>query len=576
MIKKLFPYLKGYGIYAVLAPLAIILEVVLEIFLPFLMARIIDIGIAGNDMDYVLRTGALMVAMAICSLGFGALAGRFAAMASMGFAKNLRQGLFDHIQEFSFANVDRFSTASLITRLTTDVTSAQNVLQMMLRMLVRSPIMLVMATTMAIVINRRLSVVFFVAIPVMVFFLAIIMSKAFPQFQKMLKKVDRMNSIVQENLIAIRVVKAYVREDHENEKFRTAAGELRDAQRKAERIVIVTMPLMQLVMYACMIAISWFGGNMIIGGTMLTGEFMGFISYVTQILISLMMFGMIFVSLVMSKASVTRIIEVLDEVSEITEAQGALLQEEVSDNSITFEGISFGYGGAEGAMILEDIDLTIQPGETIGIIGGTGSGKTSLVQLIPRLYDVQKGRVLVGGVDVKNYPLESLRGSVAMVLQKNVLFSGTILENLRWGDPTASQEDIEAACRAAQAYDFIVAFPDGFQTRLGQGGINLSGGQKQRLCIARALVKKPKVLILDDSTSAVDTSTDRRIRNEFSKGLSGVTTIIIAQRIASVMDADRIVVMDEGRIDGIGTHEELLETSSIYREVCDSQQKGVE
>lgn len=575
MIKKLFPYLKGYGIYAVLAPLAIILEVVLEIFLPFLMARIIDIGIAGNDMDYVIRTGALMVAMAICSLGFGALAGRFAAMASMGFAKNLRQGLFDHIQEFSFANVDRFSTASLITRLTTDVTSAQNVLQMMLRMLVRSPIMLVMATTMAIVINQRLSIVFFVAIPVMVFFLGIIMSKAFPQFQKMLKKVDRMNSIVQENLIAIRVVKAYVREDHENEKFRTAAGELRDAQRKAERIVIVTMPLMQLVMYACMIAISWFGGNMIIGGTMLTGEFMGFISYVTQILISLMMFGMIFVSLVMSKASVTRIIEVLDEVSEITEPQGALLQEEVSDNSITFEGISFGYGGAEGAMILEDIDLTIHPGETIGIIGGTGSGKTSLVQLIPRLYDVQKGRVLVGGVDVKDYSLESLRGSVAMVLQKNVLFSGTILENLRWGDPTASQEDIEAACRAAQAYDFIVAFPDGFQTRLGQGGVNLSGGQKQRLCIARALVKKPKVLILDDSTSAVDTSTDRRIRNEFSKGLSGVTTIIIAQRIASVMDADRIVVMDEGRIDGIGTHEELLETSSIYREVCDSQQKGV-
>lgn len=575
MIKKLFPYLKGYGIYAILAPLAIILEVVLEIFLPFLMARIIDIGIAGNDMDYVLRTGALMVAMAICSLGFGALAGRFAALASMGFAKNLRQGLFDHIQEFSFANVDRFSTASLITRLTTDVTSAQNVLQMMLRMLVRSPIMLVMATTMAIVINRRLSVVFFVAIPVMIFFLGVIMSKAFPEFQKMLKKVDRMNSIVQENLIAIRVVKAYVREDHENEKFRTAASELRDAQRKAERIVVVTMPLMQLVMYACMIAISWFGGNMIIGGTMLTGEFMGFISYVTQILISLMMFGMIFVSLVMSKASVTRIIEVLDEVSEITEPQGKLLQEAIPDNSITFEGISFGYGSPEGAMILEDIDLSIQPGETIGIIGGTGSGKTSLVQLIPRLYDVQKGRILVGGLDVKDYSIESLRGSVAMVLQKNVLFSGTILENLQWGDSTASQEDIEAACRAAQAYDFIVSFPDGFQTRLGQGGINLSGGQKQRLCIARALVKKPRVLILDDSTSAVDTNTDRRIRNEFSKSLSGVTTIIIAQRIASVMDADRIIVMDEGRIDGIGTHEELLQTSSIYREVCDSQQKGV-
>lgn len=575
MIKKLFPYLKGYGIYAVLAPLAIILEVVLEIFLPFLMARIIDIGIGGNDMDYVLRTGALMVAMAICSLGFGALAGRFAALASMGFAKNLRQGLFDHIQEFSFANVDRFSTASLITRLTTDVTSAQNVLQMMLRMLVRSPIMLVMATTMAIVINRRLSIVFFVAIPVMVFFLGIIMSKAFPQFQKMLKKVDRMNSIVQENLIAIRVVKAYVREDHENEKFRTAAGELRDAQRKAERIVVVTMPLMQLVMYACMIAISWFGGNMIIGGTMLTGEFMGFISYVTQILISLMMFGMIFVSLVMSKASVTRIIEVLDEVSEITEPQGTLLQDTIPDNSIIFEGISFGYGGPEGAMILDNIDLAIRAGETIGIIGGTGSGKTSLVQLIPRLYDVQKGRVLVGGVDVKDYSMESLRSSVAMVLQKNVLFSGTILENLQWGDPTASQEDIEAACRAAQAYDFIVSFPDGFQTRLGQGGINLSGGQKQRLCIARALVKKPRVLILDDSTSAVDTNTDRRIRNEFSKGLTGVTTIIIAQRIASVMDADRIIVMDEGRIDGIGTHEELLDTSAIYREVCDSQQKGV-
>lgn len=575
MIHQLFPYLKGYRRFAVLAPLAIVLEVVLEILLPYLMARIIDIGIAEKDMGFVLRTGGLMVLMAVVSLLFGALAGRFAALAAMGFARNLRQGLFDQIQSFSFSNVDKFSTASLITRLTTDVTSAQNVLQMMLRMLVRSPIMLVMATTMAVVINRRLALVFFVAIPVMAAFLALIMSQAFPRFQKMLKKLDGMNAIVQENLIAIRVVKAYVREGHESEKFKQAAAELRDTQRRAESLVVGTMPLMQLVMYASMIAIAWFGGGMIIAGSMLPGEFMGFLSYVTQILISLMMFGMIFVNLVTSRASVARILEVLEEVPGIREADDTPLLTAAADNSIVFENVSFGYAGAEGARILDGIDLAIRPGETVGIIGGTGSGKTSLVQLIPRLYDPMEGRVLLGGTDVRDYSLEALRSSVSMVLQKNVLFSGTILENLRWGDPDASMEAIEAACRAAQAYDFIIAFPDGFETKLGQGGVNLSGGQKQRICIARALLKEPRVLILDDSTSAVDTATDEAIRDALRLRLPGVTTLVIAQRIASVMDADRIVVMDDGRIDSVGTHEELVATSAIYREVCESQQKGV-
>lgn len=575
MIHQLFPYLKGYRLFAVLAPLAIVVEVVLEILLPYLMARIIDIGIAEKDMGFVLRTGGLMVLMAVVSLLFGALAGRFAALAAMGFARNLRQGLFDRIQSFSFSNIDKFSTASLITRLTTDVTSAQNVLQMMLRMLVRSPIMLVMATTMAVVINRRLALVFFVAIPVMAGFLALIMSQAFPRFQKMLKKMDGMNAIVQENLIAIRVVKAYVREGHESEKFKQAAAELRDTQRRAESLVVGTMPLMQLVMYASMIAIAWFGGGMIIAGDMLPGEFMGFLSYVTQILISLMMFGMIFVNLVTSRASVARILEVLEELPGIREAEETALLTEAADNSITFENVSFGYAGADGAKILDGIDLAIRPGETVGIIGGTGAGKTSLVQLIPRLYDPLDGRILLGGTDVRDYSLEALRSSVSMVLQKNVLFSGTILENLRWGDTDASMEAIEDACRAAQAYDFITAFPDGFETRLGQGGVNLSGGQKQRICIARALLKNPRVLILDDSTSAVDTATDEAIRDALRSRLPGVTTLVIAQRIASVMEADRIVVMDDGRIDAIGTHAELFASSAIYREVCDSQQKGV-
>lgn len=575
MIKKLYPYIGEYKVYTVLAPLAVIVEVILEIFIPYLMTRIIDVGIYNSDMGYVLRTGGLMVTMAVLSLGCGALAARFAAMASMGFAKNIRQGLFEKVQQFSFENIDKFGTASLITRLTTDVINTQHVFQMVLRMLIRAPIMLISATAMAIYLNARLSLVFMVALPFMAIALYFIMSHAFPRFHLLLKKYDEINKSVQENLTAIRVVKAYVREDYENQKFEEAVDQLRKTQMRAEKLVVITMPLMQFVMYACMVAITWYGGILIIGGSMLPGEFMGFISYVTQILMSLMMVGMVFVGLVMSKASVNRIVEVLDEIIDIKDSKNEHSIDE-PDGSVVFENVCFSYGGKKNNLTLEDINFEIKPGETVGIIGGTGSGKTSLVQLIPRLYDVLSGRVLVGGRNVKEYPLDLLRNLVAMVLQNNSLFSGTIKENLLWGNPNASDEEIVNACKAAQAHDFISSFPDGYETQLGQGGVNLSGGQKQRICIARALLKKPKILILDDSTSAVDTATDSKIRKAYSEGFQGTTTIIIAQRINSVSDADRIIVMDDGKIDAIGTHKQLLKTSTIYREVCESQQKGVE
>jgi ATP-binding cassette subfamily B multidrug efflux pump len=468
MNKKLIPYLDKYKIYAIGAPIAVTIEVILEILIPYLMSKIIDVGIYNNDMNYVLKMGGLMLIMALLSLICGAVAGRFAAVAGMGFAKEVRQALFCKVQEFSSTNVDKYSTASLVTRLTTDITNTQNVLMMMLRMLVRAPVMLICATGIAIYINARLSLVFFAVIPFMAIALYFIMTRAFPRFQKMLKKYDALNSRVQENLIAIRVVKAYVREGYENEKFREAADNLRRTQMSAEKVVVATMPLMQFAMYGCMIAISWFGGNMIIRGSMLTGEFMSFISYVTQILISLMMVGMIYVNIVISKASISRIVEVLDEEIDIKDNDKGL--DELKDASVVFDNVYFSYAKDKDNLTLKDINLKIEAGETVGIIGGTGSGKTTLVQLITRLYDVLSGRVLVGGKDVRDYSLKALRDSVSVVLQNNVLFSGTIKENLKWGKQDATDEEIIEACKAAQAHDFIMSFPDGYETYLEQGG----------------------------------------------------------------------------------------------------------
>lgn len=573
MIKKLIPFLKEYKIYTILTPITVIAEVLLEIFIPLLMSKIIDVGIPNKDINYVIKTGVLMMLMALFSLLFGVLSGKFAAIASMGFAKGLRKELFNKVQGFSFSNIDKFSTASLVTRLTTDVTNTQNAFMMTIRMMVRAPIMLISATIMAFSINKSLVVVFLVAIPILAIALVIIVSTAFPRFGIMLKKYDVMNSAVQENLVAVRVVKAFVRSKYEKEKFEDATDKLRYAQLRAEKVVIFNMPIMQFTMYGCMIAIVWFGGNMIIGGSMMTGELMSFISYVTQILMSLMMISMVFISTVLSKASVQRIIEVMDEKVDILDSD---LSPEITveDGSVIFENVSFSYSKNKENLTISNVNFKINSGETIGIIGGTGSSKSSLVQLIPRLYDVMDGKIIVGKHDVRDYKLEILRDSVAMVLQKNVLFSGTIKENLKWGNLNASNEQIVEGCKSAQAHDFIMSLPDGYETELGQGGVNVSGGQKQRICIARALLKNPKIIILDDSTSAVDTSTDAKIRRSFVEKLADTTTIIIAQRISSVCDADKIIVLNDGKIDDIGSHEQLLLRNEIYREVYDSQRKG--
>ncbi len=533
-----------------------------------------DIGIPRQDLAYIVKIGLLMVLMAILGMFAGALSSRLAAKASMGFASELRNGLFKSVQSFSFSNIDRFSSASLVTRLTTDVTNAQNAFQMCIRMLVRSPVMLIGATIMAFSINSSLVAVFLITIPILAVTLFLITKTAHPRFIAMLKKYDGLNSAVQENLISIRVVKSFVRSDYEKAKFKNANDGLMDASLRAEKVVIFNMPIMQLSVYACIIAILWFGGGLIANGSMETGELISFISYVTQILMSLMMICMAFTNLVISRASLTRITEVLNEQPVIKDSAQEDL--EVADGSIEFRNVTFAYYSTAEEVNIKNVNLKIHSGETIGIIGGTGSAKSTLVQLIPRLYDVNQGEVLVGGRNVKDYKLKTLRSSVAMVLQKNVLFSGTIKDNLRWGNAQATDQEIEESCRAACAHDFITGFPNGYETELGQGGVNVSGGQKQRLCIARALLCKPKILILDDSTSAVDTATDASIRDALKTALKGSTKIIIAQRITSVCEADRIIVMDDGSISDIGTHKELLERNEIYREVYNSQQKGVE
>lgn len=571
MLKKLAKFTKGYHGYTIATPLLVMLEVSMEVTLPFIMSKIIDNGINGTGgTSYVVKMGLIMVAMAMFSLITGGLAGRTCSVASVGFSTNLRNGLFAKVQDFSFSNTDKFTTASLVTRLTTDVNNVQMAYMMLLRMLVRSPMMLICATAFAISINLKLSIVFLIAIPVLSGAIAILGGIAYPRFIKMLKKYDLLNESVQENLAGIRVVKTFVRENHETEKFREASENLRKMHIGAEKALIVLMPIMMIMVYSCILAILYLGGGYITKGAMTTGELTSFLSYIMQILMSLLMLGFIFVMVVMSRASVSRIVEVLDEKIDITDenADASLM---VTDGSIDFENVNFAYAKECQNYVLKGVDLSIKSGETIGILGGTGASKSTLVQLIPRLYDATCGEIKVGRHNVKDYKLDVLRGAVAMVLQKNVLFSGTIKENLLWGNKNATDKEIEDACRVACAYDFIQSFPDKFETVLGQGGVNVSGGQKQRLCIARALLKKPKIMIMDDSTSAVDTATDTSIRNELKNNLKGMTTIIIAQRIASVVDADRIVVMDNGEIVAIGTHKELLETSKIYNEVYFSQ-----
>ena len=574
MIKQFAPCVKKYWWAALLSPLTVIIEVLLEVRIPMLMSQIVDTGITNQDLQYVVNMGVQMVAFALCSLAAGALSAWFASIAGMGLGAGLRQGMFDRVQDFAFSNVDRFSTASLVTRLTTDVNRVQMTFMMLIRVCVRAPVMLVSATVLAWQLNGELVTVFLIAIPVLGGMLALIATRAFPRFQVMLEKFDGLNARVQETLMAIRVVKAFVRSKFEKEKFEVTNDDLKRASIMAEKILVWNGPLMTLAMYACIVAIVWFGGKLIAFGSMETGQLMSFISYVTQILMSLMMITNTFVMIVMSKASANRICEVLQEMPDISDAQAdpALA---VPDGSIEMRHVFLRYNQEAEKPVLSDISLSIRSGETIGVIGGTGSAKSTLVQMIPRLYEAEEGEVLVGGHNVKDYTLDHLRGAVAMVLQKNVLFSGTIRENLLWGNPEATDEELIEACKAAQAHEFVMAFPDGYETNLGQGGVNVSGGQKQRLCIARALLKNPKILILDDSTSAVDTATDSKIREALRAHRSDTTTIIIAQRVTSVCEADRIIVLDDGKINDIGTHSELLARNQIYQEVYYSQQEGV-
>lgn len=577
MIKKLAKSIREYKKESILTPIFVSLEVVMEVIIPLLMANLIDKGMYDGNMNEVLKIGLELVGAAMLSLIFGVLSGSVAAKASAGFAKNLRKDLYYKVQDFSFSNIDKFSTASIITRLTTDVTYVQMAFQMIIRIAVRTPLMLVFSLIMAFGINKELSLIFLILIPIVGGVLGLISTKVYPIFDRVFKKYDNLNEIVEENVSSIRVVKSYVLEEKEKEKFEKTSNEIYKDFTKAEKIMALNSPVMQFAIYSALILISWFGAKIIVNSHMTaltTGELTSLLTYSIQILSSLMMLTMILVMCTMSKASAQRIVEILDEKPDLKNKKNPI--EEVKNGDIEFKNVGFSYVGKKNKEVLKNINLKIKSGETVGIIGGTGDGKSSLINLIPRLYDVSEGKVLVGGVNVKDYDLKALRDKVANVLQKNVLFSGTIKENIRWGDENAPDEEVERVCKLAQADEFIQGFDKKYDTYIEQGGTNVSGGQKQRLCIARALLKKPKILILDDSTSAVDTKTDSLIRKAFREEIPNTTKIIIAQRISSVQDADKIVVMDNGKIDAIGTHEELLKSNKIYREVYESQTKMTE
>ena len=575
MIKRLLKSVREFKKDALLTPFFVVLEVVMEVVIPAVMALLIDRGIDAHDMGEIWKYGIILIACAALALISGAAAGTYAARASTGFARNLRHDMYYAVQDYSFANIDKFSTGSIVTRLTTDVTNVQNSFQMCTRIAVRCPVMLVFALVMAFQINSELALIFLGVLPVLAIGLGLLMKFVGPIFERVFKTYDRMNTVVQENVRGIRVVKAYVREEHETEKFKGVSGLLYKQFSKAQKTMAGVAPLMQFCMYTCMLLISWFGARLIVGGSMTTGELTSLFSYAMQILMSLMMVAMVFVMITMSKASAERIVEILEEQPDLHNPGNPVT--EVKNGDIDFDNVNFSYKGDEHKLALRNVDLHIKAGQTIGILGGTGAAKSTLVQLIPRLYDVTTGSVKVGGVDVRDYDIEVLREQVAMVLQKNVLFSGTIKENLRWGNENASDEELERVCKLAQADEFIQQMPKKYDTYIEQGGTNVSGGQKQRLCIARALLKKPKVLILDDSTSAVDTKTDALIRKAFAEEIPNTTKLIIAQRVSSVQDADQIIILDGGAVQAVGTHDELLAGNTIYQEIYNQQtRKGGE
>ena len=572
MLRTLLKYIGEFKTTAFLTPMCMIGEVICEMIIPVLMGRIVDVGIGGSDMNYIIRTGLIMLAVALMGLLFGILGGVFGAKASAGFARNLRKAMHDNIQTFSFSSIDKFSSSSLVTRLTTDVTNIQNAFQMILRMAMRAPASMIIAMVMSFIISPRLASIYLAAVFLLASIMFLIMRRATKYFRQVFRRYDDLNNSVQENVSSIRVVKAYVREDYEISKFHKAAENIYEMFIKAEMNIAGVSPIMMTVVYGCILLISWFGAHLIVGGELQTGQLMSLLAYCMNILMSLMMLSVVFVMITMSEASAKRIAEVIEEKSDLTNPENPVM--EVPDGSIRFDDVDFSYRPGTGDPVLKDINLDIRSGESIGIIGGTGSAKSSLVNLISRLYDVTQGKVIVGGNDVRDYDLDTLRNQVSVVLQKNVLFSGTILDNLRWGDKNATEEECIRACQMACADEFIQKMPEGYNTWIEQGGSNVSGGQKQRLCIARALLKKPKILILDDSTSAVDTATDAKIRKAFREEIPGTTKLIIAQRISSVKDCDRIIVMDEGRVNGFGTHDELLAGNKIYREVYESQVGG--